>query len=106
MGMSPRVILVLLLTVCRCPGTWGGNARCTVEAGGRKQTGEVMSGGSYYSQDSMTLHFGLGNAEKIDRIEVRWPSGLQQSWTDVAANRTLVITEGNETFQASRWARP
>jgi enediyne biosynthesis protein E4 len=35
-------------------------ARCVVEAGGRRQMGEVMSGGSYFSQNSMTLYFGLG----------------------------------------------
>src|SRR5450432_2894949 len=55
-------------------------ARCMVEAGGRKQIGEVMSGGSFYSQNSMTLYFGLGSADKIDRITVRWPAGTTQSW--------------------------
>ena len=93
MGMSPRVILVLLLTVCRCPGTWGGDARCTVEAGGRKQTGEVMSGGSYYSQNSFTLHFGLGQAARVDGIEIRWPSGNVQKLGASAADQLLKITE-------------
>src|SRR5450432_2033064 len=55
-------------------------ARCMVEAGGRKQIAEVMSGGSYYSQNSLTLYFGLGAADKIDRITVRWPAGTTQSW--------------------------
>ncbi|HLK68035.1 MAG TPA: CRTAC1 family protein [Bryobacteraceae bacterium] len=76
-------------------------ARCTVEAGGHTQIGEVMSGGSFYSQNSMTLYFGLGNAEKIDRMEVRWPSGLKQSWQDVLVNRKLVITEGNVAVQTA-----
>ena len=39
-------------------------ARCFVQAGGRRQMGEVMSGGSYYSQNSMTLYFGLGSSDK------------------------------------------
>ncbi len=78
-------------------------ARCLVESGGRKQIGEVMSGGSYYSQNSMTLYFGLGSADKIDRIEVRWPSGSTQVWRDLAANRTLILTEGNDSVRDSRW---
>ena len=68
-------------------------ARCTVEAGGRKQIADVVSGGSYYSQSDLTLYFGLGKAEKIDRIEVRWPNGEKQSWTAILPNRTLQITE-------------
>ena len=80
-------------------------ARCVVEAGGRKQIGEVMSGGSFYSQNSMTLYFGLGSADKIDRIEVRWPAGSTQSWVGVAANRTLVITEGSQAIREARWAK-
>jgi len=79
-------------------------ARCTVEAGGHKQTAEVMSGGSYYSQNSMSLYFGLGDAEKIDRLEVRWPAGGAQKWSGVAANRTLRITEGDETIRSVPWA--
>ena len=66
-----------------------------VDAGGRKQMGEVMSGGSYYSQNSMTLYFGLGAAEKIDRIELRWPSGITQilSNSDASSSRESSIWE-------------
>ncbi|HVW84231.1 MAG TPA: CRTAC1 family protein [Bryobacteraceae bacterium] len=68
-------------------------ARCTIEAGGRKQIADVISGGSYYSQNSLTLHFGLSKVDKVDRIEVRWPSGEVQTWRDVAANRLVRLTE-------------
>jgi hypothetical protein len=74
-------------------------ARVTVTAGGRKQIGEVMSGGSYYSQNSMTLYFGLGAAGMIDRIEVRWPSGAIETWRSVSANRSLAITEGETALR-------
>ncbi|MGA7235024.1 MAG: CRTAC1 family protein [Bryobacteraceae bacterium] len=80
-------------------------ARCLVQAGGRRQMGEVMSGGSYYSQNSMTLYFGLGSSDRIDRIEVWWPSGGTQSWHDVTANRTLTITEGSEAIRETSWTR-
>src|SRR5690349_23778151 len=73
-------------------------ARCTIEAGGRKQVADVVSGGSYYSQNSLTLYFGVGAASKIDRVEVRWPAGEKQSWSAIAPNRTLLITEGNDRF--------
>ncbi len=78
-------------------------ARCTVEANGRKQIAEVMSGGSFYSQNSMTLYFGLGSATKIDRLEVRWPAGSTQKWAGVEANRTLRITEGNARIESIPW---
>jgi enediyne biosynthesis protein E4 len=71
-------------------------ARCTIEAGGRKQMAEVASGGSFYSQNALTLYFGLGTATRVDRIEVRWPSGEKQQWTGVAANRAIELTEGSE----------
>jgi len=72
----------------------GIGARVTVEAGGRRQIDEVRSGGSYYSQSDLTLHFGLGQATVVSRLEVRWPSGTVQEWKDVPVNRRLVITEG------------
>ena len=71
-------------------------ARCTIEAGGRKQIADVTGGGSYYSQSSFTVYFGVGKAEKIDRIQVDWPSGGTQVWMGAAPNRTLLITEGRD----------
>ena len=67
--------------------------------GGRKQTADVVSGGSYYSQNAFTLYFGTGKADKVDRIEVRWPNGETQSWTNLPVNRTVLITEGREAIE-------
>jgi hypothetical protein len=69
-------------------------ARVTIRAAGRAQTDEVMSGGSYYSQNDMTVYFGLGTASVLESLTVRWPSGVTQEWKDVAVNRRLRITEG------------
>jgi len=80
-------------------------ARCTVEAGGRKQIAEVMSGGSYFSQNSFTLYFGLGKSEKVARIEVRWPTGETQVWSGAAANRTMELTEGIQTVTSHAWVK-
>jgi enediyne biosynthesis protein E4 len=68
-------------------------ARVTIEAGGRRQVQEVSSGGSYYSQHEMALHFGLGGSSRIEKIELRWPDGRAQAFREVTANRTIVFRE-------------
>jgi len=68
-------------------------ARATVKVAGRSMIDEVMSGGSYYSQNSFTLHFGLGKAEQVDAIEIRWPSGTVQKIGKTAADQLLKIIE-------------
>lgn len=77
-------------------------ARVTVETPRRKQIDEVMSGGSYYSQNDMALYFGLGNALTVSRLEVRWPSGAVQEWRDVPANETVLIAEGSTAIKRRR----
>lgn len=69
-------------------------ARVTARVGERTQTAEVRSGGSYLSHNDMRIHFGLDKATRIDRLEVRWPSGLVERFENVAANQFLVVTEG------------
>jgi len=69
-------------------------ARVAIEAGGRRQVDEVRSGSSYYSQNEFALHFGLGTAKSVDRIEVRWPNGVRQEWKNLDANRTVRLVEG------------
>jgi hypothetical protein len=69
-------------------------ARVTIEAGGRRQIDEVMSGGSFYSQNEPALYFGLGPARKMDRIQIRWPNGSVQEWKQVPANQRLLAVEG------------
>ncbi|HEY1341073.1 MAG TPA: CRTAC1 family protein [Bryobacteraceae bacterium] len=80
----------------------GIGARVQVTAGGRQFIGEVMSGGSYYSQNSLVLHFGLGNAGAVDRLQIRWPSGTVQNWTNVTVNRKVIATEGAAELEIRR----
>ncbi|MDQ2900269.1 MAG: CRTAC1 family protein [Acidobacteriota bacterium] len=68
-------------------------ARVEVTAGGRTQIDEVRSGGSYYSQNDLALHFGLGAATVVDLVKVRWPNGGVQEWKRIAAGRTVTLTE-------------
>ena len=62
-----------------------------VTAGGRTQIDEVMSGSSYYSQNDLRLHFGLGTAARVDGVELAWPSGAKETVRDLAANHLIVI---------------
>jgi hypothetical protein len=69
-------------------------ARIRLTAGGRTQIGEVRSGGSYLSHNDTRVHFGLGSADRVTRIEIRWPSGRVETLSGVAADRFYVVREG------------
>ncbi len=72
----------------------GVGARVLVLAGEAAQIDEVRSGGSYLSHNDFRLHFGVGDAEQIERLEVRWPSGEIDTVTGVATNALITIVEG------------
>ena len=69
-------------------------ARVSIHAAGVTQFDEVRGGGSYLSQNDLRLHFGLGTANKIDSVEVRWPSGKLERLKDVSADNIYTIIEG------------
>ena len=77
-------------------------ARVKVVAGGITQTDEVHGGGSYLSQNDTRLHFGLGSAKTIDRIEIRWPSGAVETLTALAADQFYSVLEGSGVVPANR----
>jgi len=64
------------------------------------QVDEVRSGGSYYSQSDLRLHFGLDQAQIVDSLEVRWPSGHVDIFRNLAVNHLYVITEGAKDPQS------
>ncbi len=68
--------------------------RLTVYANGRKQIREVNPYGSYRSQSSHVVHFGLGSATRVDRLQVRWPSGIVEELKGLDAAKFYTITEG------------
>jgi hypothetical protein len=59
-----------------------------------EQRQEVRGGGSYYSQNDLRLHFGIGEARTIDHLVVRWPNGLEESWSALPADRLHTLKEG------------
>ena len=72
----------------------GVGARVTLTAGGRRQVAQRQGGGSYQSAGDPRLHFGLGDSERIDRVEVRWPSGRIDTHVDLAADTGYLLREG------------
>lgn len=69
-------------------------ARVRVEAGGLVQVREINPYGSFSSSHDKRLHLGLGDAEQVDVLEVRWPSGQVQRFQDLPARQFLTLTEG------------
>jgi hypothetical protein len=72
----------------------GIGARITLRAGKRTLVDEVRSGSSFNSSNDMRVHFGLGTATTVDTLQVRWPSGLNEEFTNLKVDAMNVITEG------------
>jgi hypothetical protein len=100
-GNGNRSILV------KCVGTRSNRsaigARVSVTVGGHRQTGEVMSGSSYYSQNDFRLHFGLGRAAAADAVDVAWPSGLKETFRDLPADHLFVVQEAKGIASSRRF---
>lgn len=92
-GGPPNHWISFQLTGAKC-NRLALNARVIATAGELVQMGEVLSGGSYLSQNDLRLHFGLGNRKTVDKVEVLWPDGAKQEFANVAADRFYEITEG------------
>jgi hypothetical protein len=64
------------------------------------QIEELRSGGSYYSQNDLRLHFGLDRAKQVDSVEIRWLSGQVDELKDLDVNRLYVIQEGGKILKS------
>ena len=75
----------------------GARLTCVTQVPGEskphRQIDEVRSGGGYFSQNDLRVHFGLGKAEKVDSLEIRWPSGQVDTLKDVKANQVIYVEE-------------
>ncbi|HXH26038.1 MAG TPA: CRTAC1 family protein [Vicinamibacterales bacterium] len=65
-----------------------------LETGRRHQVAEVGGDGSYLSHSDIRAHFGLGSAGHVDRVEIRWPSGIVDTATSLIAGRFYLVVEG------------
>jgi hypothetical protein len=81
-------------------------ARVRMLAGGRWRVAQRVGGGSYQSAGDPRLHFGLGDSASIDRLEVRWPTGQERSYTGLRADRAYLVREGEVEIKPLRgWER-
>ena len=103
---------LLLRNTTPSPGNWlkvklegtesnrfGIGARVRLTTGSQTQTREILDGGSYLSCNSLSAHFGLGNAEEADSIHVTWPSGATSELEKISANQTISIRENIEELK-------
>jgi hypothetical protein len=79
----------------RAPNRDAIGARLTAYIGQHSLVRAIAGGGSYLSASDRQVHFGLGPASQIDRLELRWPSGKLETRRNLAANTTIEWTEGN-----------
>ena len=79
----------------------GIGARVTAEVQGRKLVRELFPHNTYDSQAPAHVHFGLGAAEKIDKLTVRWPTGRIQEFLDVVPDRRIIIRENSAEIAAA-----
>ncbi len=77
-------------------------ARVTLRYGGKTQAKEVLSQSSYLSVNDRRLHFGLGDAGRVD-VEIRWPLGFKEKLSNVAADQLIQVTEGSGITHAQRF---
>lgn len=69
-------------------------AKVFLTAGGARQRADVFSGGSYASSSDQRLHFGLGRATKIDKVEIHWPSGTKEEIAPPQVDKIYTVVEG------------
>ena len=69
-------------------------ARVSVTAGGRARVAWRLGGGSYQAAGDPRLHFGLGDADRVESIEIRWPSGRVDRLGPLPADAGYLIREG------------
>jgi len=96
---------VLVQAVGTTSNRSGIGTRLTLTAGGRRQVREVQSGSSYLAQNDLRAHFGLGGAERAERLELRWPDGSNEVVENLPANHLVVVRQGKGIVSRAPLAR-
>ncbi len=99
----------LFKNTTRAPGHWlllqlvgvesnrdGVGAQVKIATAGGVQYNQATTAVGYNSSSDKRVHFGLGMASKVDRIEIQWPSGIHQSLADIKADQILIVKEQGE----------
>jgi enediyne biosynthesis protein E4 len=83
----------------------GIGTRLTLTTSGRRQVREIVSGSSYIAQNDLRAHFGLGRAERAERLEVHWPDGSIEVVENLAANQVVTVRQGKGIVNRAPLAR-
>jgi enediyne biosynthesis protein E4 len=81
-------------------------ATITISCAGRQRIGQRTGGGSYQSSSDPRIHFGLGEATRIDSVEIRWPSGRIDRHGSLDGDRQYLIREGEAPIVNTSQAKP
>ena len=79
-------------------------ARVLARYDGKVQAQSVLSQSSFFSCNDPRLHFGLGSAKSVD-LEIIWPTGQQEAYKRLSANRLVTIQEGTGVVRNRGWAK-
>jgi len=103
-GSTPDVLLnnggnrsnaILVQAVGSKSNRGGVGAELKITVSGRVLVRHVNAGSSYLSQNDLRVHFGLGKAERAERLEVRWPGGAADTVENIQANQVITVEEGS-----------
>jgi len=87
----------------------GARLKCVTHPPGEtkahQQIDEVRSGGGYFSQNDLRVHFGLGKADKVDVLEIRWPSGQVDTLNNINPNQLIFVKEGAGIVRTMQFAK-
>jgi hypothetical protein len=89
-----RANAILVRTIGTKSNRSGIGTRLTLVTAGHRQIREVQSGSSYLAQNDLRAHFGLGEANRAERLEIRWPSGATEVVENLPANHVITVREG------------
>ena len=88
----------------------GARLKCVTKVAGEskahEQIDEVRSGGGYFSQNDLRVHFGLGKAEKVELLEIRWPSGQVDTLKNLEPKQLIFVKEGEGIVRTMKLEGP
>jgi enediyne biosynthesis protein E4 len=78
--------------------SWGIGAEAMIATAGRVQMRQLYPHSGSLASDEPVIHFGLGDATKVDRLTIRWPSGATETFENLEANRAYTVTEATSVI--------
>lgn len=96
---------VLVRTIGSTSNRDGIGARLRLSVGSKTLRRDVKAGSSYLAQNDLRVHFGLGESQRADRLEIRWPNGTIETIENVRANQIITVKEGSGLISSQPFAR-